>query len=129
MVDVAGRPYIEAARAFGISESRIALKYMLKPSMIPTVTILGLDFAALLGNAFLVESVFAWPGIARYGVEGILRKDLNAIVAVVMIMGLVFVIINFCIDILVGYLDPRIRLRQMEDAAWTHPASPRADST
>ncbi|TMJ05347.1 MAG: ABC transporter permease [Bacillati bacterium ANGP1] len=117
MVDVAGRPYIEAARAFGISESRIALKYMLKPSMIPTVTILGLDFAALLGNAFLVESVFAWPGIARYGVEVILRKDLNAIVAVVMIMGLFFVVINFCIDMLVGYLDPRIRLRQMEDAA------------
>ncbi len=117
MVDVAGRPFIEAARAFGISEARIALKYMLKPSMIPTVTILGLDFAALLGNAFLVEAVFNWPGIARYGVEVILRKDLNAIVAVVMIMGLFFVVINFLIDILVGYLDPRIRLRQMEEAA------------
>jgi len=117
MVDVAGRPFIEAARAFGISEARIALKYMLKPSMIPTVTILGLDFAALLGNAFLVESVFNWPGIARYGVEVILRKDLNAIVAVVMIVGVFFVAINFLIDILVGYLDPRIRLRQVEEAA------------
>ncbi|MGH2399521.1 MAG: ABC transporter permease, partial [bacterium] len=91
MVDVAGRPYIEAARAFGFAEYRIALKYMLKPSMIPTMTILGLDFAALLGNAFLVEAVFNWPGIARYGVEVILRKDLNAIVAVVMIIGLFFV--------------------------------------
>ena len=117
MVDVAGRPFIEAARAFGISNARIALKYMLKPSLIPTVTILGLDFAALLGNAFLVEAVFNWPGIARYGVQVILRKDLNAIVAVVMIMGLFFVIINFLIDILVGYLDPRIRLRQVDEAA------------
>ncbi len=116
MVDVAGRPYIEAARAFGLSEARIALKYMLKPSLIPTVTILGLDFAALLGNAFLVESVFNWPGIARYGVEVILHKDLNAIVAVVITIGLFFVVINFLIDILVGYLDPRIRLRQMEEA-------------
>lgn len=117
MVDVAGRPFIEAARAFGISEVRIAMKYMLKPSLIPTVTILGLDFAALLGNAFLVEAVFNWPGIARYGVEVILRKDLNAIVAVVMVVGLFFVAINFLIDILVGYLDPRIRLRQLEESA------------
>lgn len=116
MVDVAGRPYIEAARAFGFSEYRIALKYMLKPSMIPTVTVLGLDFAALLGNAFLVEAVFNWPGIARFGVEVILRKDLNAIVAVVMIIGLFFVVTNFLIDILVSYLDPRIRLRQAEEA-------------
>lgn len=114
MVDVASRPYIEAARAFGFAEYRIALKYMLKPSMIPTMTILGLDFAALLGNAFLVEAVFNWPGIARYGVEVILRKDLNAIVAVVMIIGLFFVVINFLIDIAVGYLDPRIRLAQGE---------------
>lgn len=114
MIDVAGRPYIEAARAFGFAEYRIALKYMLKPSMIPTMTILGLDFAALLGNAFLVEAVFNWPGIARYGVEVILRKDLNAIVAVVMIIGLFFVAINFVIDIAVGYLDPRIRLARAE---------------
>lgn len=116
MVDVAGRPYIEAARAFGLAEFRIAFKYMLKPSMIPTVTILGLDFAALFSNAFLVESVFNWPGIGRYGVEVILRKDLNAIVAVVMVVGLFFVVINFLIDILVGFLDPRIRLRQGEEA-------------
>lgn len=116
MVDVAGRPFIEAARAFGVAEYRIALKYMLKPSLIPTMTILGLDFAALLGNAFLVEAVFNWPGIARYGVEVILRKDLNAIVAVVMIIGLFFVTINFLIDIMVGYLDPRIRLAQGETA-------------
>jgi peptide/nickel transport system permease protein len=117
MVDVAGRPYIEAARAFGLPEFRIAFKYMLKPSLIPTVTILGLEFGALLSNAFLVESVFNWPGIGRYGVEVILRKDLNAIVAVVMIVGLFFVVINFLIDILVGYLDPRIRLRQGEGPA------------
>lgn len=114
MVDVAGRPYIEAARAFGFAEYRIALKYMLKPSLIPTMTILGLEFAALLGNAFLVEAVFNWPGIARYGVEVILRKDLNAIVAVVMIIGLFFVVINFLIDVAVGYLDPRIRLARAE---------------
>ena len=54
--------------------------------MIPSLTIIGLDFAALLGNAFLVESVFAWPGLSRYGVAVILRKDLNAIVGVVLII-------------------------------------------
>jgi peptide/nickel transport system permease protein len=65
---------------------------------------------ALLGNAFLVETVFAWPGMARYGVEAILRKDLNAIVAVVMIVSVAFVTINIAIDLCVSFIDPRIRL-------------------
>src|SRR5690606_19110039 len=68
-----GRPYVQLARAFSYSETSIAYRYALRPALIPTLTILGLDFAILLGNAFLVELVFAWPGMARYGVEVILR--------------------------------------------------------
>jgi peptide/nickel transport system permease protein len=112
MSDNLQKDYILAHRAYGIPERRIMFKYLLKPSLIPTVSILGLDFAALLSNAFLVEMVFNWPGLSRYGVAAILRKDLNAVAAVVMILGITFVTVNIIVDIAVAYLDPRIRLRR-----------------
>jgi len=108
---VYSRDYIELARAYGFSQGSIACKYALRPAMIPTLTVLGLDFASKLGNAFLVEAVFAWPGMARYGVNAILHKDLNAIIGTVMVIGFGFVLINLVIDMIVAYLDPRIRYR------------------
>jgi len=68
MVETYEKPYIEMAQAYGFFPSRIARTYAFKPSLIPSLTIIGLDFAAMLGNAFLVEAVFAWPGLSRYGV-------------------------------------------------------------
>jgi peptide/nickel transport system permease protein len=76
--------------------------------------VLGLDFAALLGNAFLVELVFTWPGIARYGAQAMLRKDLNAITAVVLIIGLTFVVVNIGVDLITSYINPRIRLAEAQ---------------
>jgi peptide/nickel transport system permease protein len=111
MIDVSRKDFIEATRAFGIPERVTTFKYMLKPSFIPTLTILGLEFASLLGNAFLVEMVFGWPGMASYGVRAILQKDFNAIMGVVMVTGAFFVFVNLLIDVLLGYFDPRIRLR------------------
>jgi peptide/nickel transport system permease protein len=84
---------------------------MLRPSFVPPLTILGLEFASLIGNAFVVEMVFAWPGMASYGVRTILQKDLNAVMGVVMVSGLFFVFVNLLIDVLVGYVDPRVRIR------------------
>jgi peptide/nickel transport system permease protein len=110
LAQVYDREYMEMARAYGYRESEMALKYALRPGMIPTLTILGLDFASKLGNAFLVEAVFAWPGMARYGVQAILHKDLNGITGTVLVIGAFFVVINLVIDIMIGYLDPRIRL-------------------
>ncbi len=72
----------------------ITLKYMLRLAGIAPLTILGLEFASLIGNAFIVEMVFAWPGIASYGVRAILSKDFNAVMAVVLISGLFFVVAN-----------------------------------
>jgi peptide/nickel transport system permease protein len=66
----------------------------------------------MLGYAFLVEQVFAWPGMARYGVNSVLRKDFNAVVGVTLVIGLGYVVINFIVDLLYGYLDPRIRLKK-----------------
>jgi peptide/nickel transport system permease protein len=111
MIDVARQDYIEAGRAFGIPDWVRIFKYMLRPAFVPPLTILGLEFASLLGNAFVVELVFAWPGMASYGVRSILQKDLNAVMGVVMISGLFFVIVNLAIDILVGFVDPRVRIR------------------
>ena len=86
-------------------------KYMLRPAFVPPMTILGLEFASLIGNAFVVELVFAWPGMASYGVRSILQKDLNAVMGVVMISGVFFVVANLTIDVLVGFVDPRVRIR------------------
>lgn len=114
MIETYGKPYIEMARAFGIRESTIAFKYALRPAMIPTLTILGLDLAAMLGGAFLVEAVFNWPGMARYAVQAIIRKDLNAIVGTTLVIAAFFLLINIVVDLIVGYLNPRIRFRQGE---------------
>ena len=111
MIDVAKQDYIEAARAFGVPNRVRMFKYMLRPAFVPPLTILGLEFASLLGNAFVVELVFSWPGMASYGVRSILQKDLNAVMGVVMISGLFFVVANLAIDVLVGFVDPRVRIR------------------
>ena len=103
-------PYVEMATSYGYPEERIARKYAFKPSLIPSLTVIGLDFAALLGNAFLVETIFAWPGISRYGVAVILQKDLNAIVGTVLIISATFLITNMIVDFLVAVINPQIRL-------------------
>ncbi len=109
MVETYDKPYIEMAQAYGFFPGRIARSYAFKPSLIPSLTIIGLDFAAMLGNAFLVEAVFAWPGLSRYGVAVILRKDLNAIMGTVLIIALTFLVVNIVVDLLIAFLNPRIR--------------------
>jgi peptide/nickel transport system permease protein len=112
MVDTYGKPFIEMAQSYGFPERRIANRYAFRPSMIPSLTIIGLDFAALLGNAFLVEAVFAWPGLSRYGVAVILRKDLNAIIGTVLIISALFLIVNLIVDLIIAFINPRIRYSQ-----------------
>jgi peptide/nickel transport system permease protein len=111
MVESYARPFVEFARAYGVSERRIAFKYALRPASIPMLTVLGMQVVALLGSAFLIETVFIWPGMARYGVQAILRKDLNAIVAVATLMSVCFVSFNMIVDAVVVLIDPRIRYR------------------
>jgi len=110
MLDTLKAPYTEMANAFAFSDKTILFKYALKPALIPTITIIGLDFSAMLGNAFLVEMVFDWPGIAKYGVHSIMNADLNAIVGVVLIIGLMFLVVNILIDILIALINPKVRL-------------------
>lgn len=111
MIEVASRDFVEASRAYGIPERVVTFRYMLRVASVAPLTILGLEFASLIGNAFIVEFVFSWPGIASYGVRTILQKDLNAVIGVVLVSGVFFVVANLIIDVILGLLDPRHRLR------------------
>ncbi len=111
MCDNAKKDYIIAERSYGIPEQIIMFRYLLKPSIIPSISILGLQFGSLLGNAFLVELVFIWPGLSRYAMNAILSKDLNATSAVVLVIGIAFTTANIVVDIVVNLLDPRISLQ------------------
>jgi len=104
------KDYIMAEISYGISERVIMFKYLLKPSFIPGISISGLSLANLMGNAFLIELIFNWPGLSRYGMNAILKKDLNSIIAVSIVYALLFIIINVIVDIVVNLLDPRIEL-------------------
>lgn len=110
MVDNLKKDYYYMAVAQGIPRGQVMRKHILKPSLIPTVSVMGLDAASLLSNAFLVEVIFNWPGFARYGINVMLNKDLNAIQAVVIVVGLAFVTVNILVDLIVAFLDPRVRL-------------------
>lgn len=110
MAENLNKDYINSMVAYGVPRRVVATKYLLKPSLIPTITVMALDIAATFGNAFLVELIFGYPGISRYGIGAMLNKDVNAIVGVVLVLGLVFVTLNIVVDVIVAQLDPRMRL-------------------
>ncbi|WP_011579749.1 MULTISPECIES: ABC transporter permease [Chelativorans] len=112
MINTYSRPFIEFARAYGFSERQIAYRWAMRPSLVPTLTLVGMNIAVLLGNAFLVETVFGWPGMAKYGVEAVLRKDLNAVAAVVLVICLAFILINALVDAVIIYVNPKLRARR-----------------
>jgi peptide/nickel transport system permease protein len=110
MTENSSKDYLTAMRGYGIPEKVLAGKYLLKPSLIPAVSCMGMDVASLMSNAFLIEVIFGWPGISKYGMTAMLAKDLNVISGVILIFGTIFVVVNIVVDIVVAYLDPRIRL-------------------
>lgn len=110
MLDQKGEDYYLALKAFGATSFALNFKYSLRSAITPVLTVLGLLYASLIANAFLVEEVFTWGGLSQYAVQALLSKDFNAIVATTMIIGLFYVILNFAVDIILAYVDPRIRL-------------------
>lgn len=109
MIDEMRRDYALAARSYGLPANLIIYKYLLKNAFTATLTIIGLSYGFLLGNAFLVEYVFAWPGLAFYGVDALLFKDFNGVIAVTLVVGMAYAVVNLLVDILYGYIDPRVR--------------------
>jgi len=110
LVDNSHKEYMSVSASYGLPDGLLSRKYLLKPSATAAVTVMGLDFSALLGQAFLVELIFNWPGLSRYGMNAMLYKDLNAICAVVLIISITYFFINLLVDIGVAALDPRVRL-------------------
>lgn len=110
MIETEGKDFITVMRSYGVPDNIINFRYMLKPSFIPTLNVAGLTFASLFGNAFLIEMVFSWSGMAKYGINSLLKKDINALVGVVLIIGVIFLLTNLIIDVAMGIFDPRIRL-------------------
>jgi len=109
LLEVLGQDYVRTARAKGLREYAVILRHALKNSLIPVVTIIGLDFGVLLGGAVVTETVFAWPGVGSMAVRAIGQKDFPVVVGAVTILSLLFVGVNLVVDLLYGYLDPRIR--------------------
>ncbi len=109
MLDVLRLDYINTARAKGLSNRRVIWKHALKNAAIPVVTIMGLQFGALLSGAVVTETVFSWPGIGRLAIQGIYNRDYPVVQASVFIAAAFFVMINFAVDLLYTVLDPRIR--------------------
>lgn len=112
MIEHQRRDHVLTLKSFGVPDRVIVFRYLLKLSSIAPLTIMGLEFASLIGNAFVVELVFSWGGFASYGLEAILQKDLNAVMAVVLISGLFFIVANLIIDVVLLVIDPRLRFKE-----------------
>ncbi len=110
LLEVLGMDFMRTARAKGIHEARVILRHGLSNALIPVVTIIGLSYSSLLVGAVLTESIFAWPGIGRYMFRAATSQDFPAIMGVSMLFALVYVGVNFIVDILYYFIDPRIRL-------------------
>jgi len=100
---------VTVASAKGLSEAAVVLRHALRNALIPVVTVIGLEFGALLGGAIITETVFAWPGVGSLVVRAIGQKDFPVVVGCVTMLAVVFVAINLVVDVLYGYLDPRVR--------------------
>jgi peptide/nickel transport system permease protein len=111
MLDALGQDYVRTARAKGLTEQRVILTHALKNASLPIVTIIGLDFATLLGGAVITETIFGWPGVGRFTVEAIGIRDFPVVQASVFLLAAIFVATNLAVDLIYTWLDPRIRYR------------------
>jgi peptide/nickel transport system permease protein len=109
MLDVLGKEYVTAARSKGLREGVVVGKHALRNALIPIVTVIGLQFALLMGGAILTETVYSWPGVARYLLESIENRDFPAIQGTVVFIALFISAVNLMVDVLYARLDPRVR--------------------
>ena len=114
MLDVLGLDYIRTARAKGVAERRVIGSHALRNALLSVVTVLGLQLGGLLGGSIVIEQVFGWPGIGRLSLAAIQQRDYGVVQGIVLFVATAFVLINFTVDLMYLYLDPRIRLRPGE---------------
>ena len=109
MLEVLGADFVRTARAKGLAESGVVVRHALRNALIPVITVIGLDFGAYLTGSILTETIFSWPGIGRYVVMAISRRDLPAVQGAVLFLSVVFVLVNLITDLAYQRADPRLR--------------------
>jgi ABC-type dipeptide/oligopeptide/nickel transport system permease component len=110
VLDEVHETYVKAARAKGAGESRVLVRHALRNALLPIITVVGVDFGSYLSGAVLTESIFAWPGLGRFTLDAIMKRDLPAIQGAVLFMALLFMAVNLLVDILYARVDPRVKL-------------------
>jgi peptide/nickel transport system permease protein len=109
LLEAAGADFVRAARARGLPERRVWLKHVLGAALLPTITLLGLQFGSLLAGAIIVETIFSWPGIGRLAVQAIQTRDYPLLQGCVLAISLSYLIVNLLTDLVYSWIDPRIR--------------------
>jgi peptide/nickel transport system permease protein len=109
VLEVMHQDFVRTARAKGLGNGMVIRAHVLKNALIPTVTVIGLQFAFMLGGVVVVEVIFAWPGVGRLALDAIYRRDYPMVQGAVLAVTLTFVLINLLVDVLYAYLDPRIK--------------------
>ena len=109
MLETLGEDYVRTARAKGLAEKRVISAHALRNAMIPLITVIGLTFAILVGGAVITETVFNIPGVGRLLIQAVTRRDYPVVQGVVLIIAGLYVLVNLLVDIVYGYLDPRLR--------------------
>lgn len=109
MLEVLGQDYLRTARAKGLRERTVIWRHALRNALIPITTIIGLQFGGLLGGAFIIETIFGWPGVGRLAVQAIFNRDFPIIQGTVLVVAVAYLVTNLLVDVLYAWLDPRIR--------------------
>lgn len=109
MLEVLGEDYIRTARAKGVSRMRVIVVHALRNAMLPVVTVIGLQVGTLLGGAILTETIFSWPGVGRWLIEALQRRDYPVVQGGVLLVATLIILVNLLVDVLYGIVNPRIR--------------------
>jgi peptide/nickel transport system permease protein len=110
MLQELGRDYVRTARSKGLPEPGVVVRHALRNSLIPAVTVLGVQFSVLLGGAVITEQIFAWPGVGQLAVNAIVNRDYPVLQGVILTVALLVTLVNLAVDALYVVLDPRLRL-------------------
>ena len=109
VLEEVGKDYVRTARAKGVGRGRAIVQHALRNALLPIVTVIGLQAGTLLSGAALTESVFSWPGLGTFIVDGVKRKDSPALTGGLLLVATTFILVNLIVDLCYGVLDPRIR--------------------
>ena len=109
MLDILGEDYVRTARAKGLPESVVMVKHVLRNALVPIVTVIGLTTALMIGGAVVTETVFGLPGVGNLVVSAVIRRDYPVIQGALLVIAMIYVVINFAVDLLYLWVDPRVK--------------------